>query len=289
MLFAYTFLLSLILSISNVFLVWLLIEFAFVFFLLFIINVESKNIRLVIYFFFQSFCSLVLFICIFNSFDSVVLIILLAKLGLFPFFYWLVVVRIKVSILVNFFILGLQKLPTLWLLWLLIKSSYLIIYLIAYLNIFFVMINLIRVSDLWLLLVYSSISNTSLLIFSIEGSFYFVSIFIYLFTVISIILFLLKSSSYEEVIVVVFIFLTIPPFLLFFMKINLIFSLEFSVKLVMFIIVFDVLILLYYFSIIFAKFLLFDARFLIYLINLLILLSLILFRNYVALTIFHKS
>ena len=289
MLFAYTFLLSLILSISNVFLVWLLIEFAFVFFLLFIINVESKNIRLVIYFFFQSFCSLVLFICIFNNFDSVVFIILLAKLGLFPFFYWLVVVRIKVSILVNFFILGLQKLPTLWLLWLLIKSSYLIIYLIAYLNIFFVMINLIRVSDLWLLLVYSSISNTSLLIFSIEGSFYFVSIFIYLFTVISIILFLLKSSSYEEVIVVVFIFLTIPPFLLFFMKINLIFSLEFSVKLVMFIIVFDVLILLYYFSIIFAKFLLFDARFLIYLINLLILLSLILFRNYVALTIFHKS
>ena len=287
MLLAYIFLLSLLLSVSNVFLVWILIEFAFVFFLLFIINNESKNTSLVIYFFFQSFCSLILFLCIFNNFDSVVFIILLAKLGLFPFFYWLVIVTIKVRLLVNFFILGLQKLPALWLLWLLIKSSYLIVYLIVYLNIFFVMLNLMRISDLWLLLVYSSISNTRLLIFRIEGAFYFVSIFIYLFTVMSIILSLLKSCSYEEIILVIFIFLTIPPFLLFFIKVNLVFRLDFSLKLAMFIIFFDVLILLYYFSLIFVKFLLLDGRFLVYLINLLILLSLLVFRNYVALVIFY--
>ena len=284
---AYIFLLSLLLSVSNVFLVWILIEFAFVFFLLFIINNESKNTSLVIYFFFQSFCSLILFLCIFNNFDSVVFIILLAKLGLFPFFYWLVIVTIKVRLLVNFFILGLQKLPALWLLWLLIKSSYLIVYLIVYLNIFFVMLNLMRISDLWLLLVYSSISNTRLLIFRIEGAFYFVSIFIYLFTVMSIILSLLKSCSYEEIILVIFIFLTIPPFLLFFIKVNLVFRLDFSLKLAMFIIFFDVLILLYYFSLIFVKFLLLDGRFLVYLINLLILLSLLVFRNYVALVVFY--
>ena len=287
MLLAYIFLLSLLLSVSNVFLVWILIEFAFVFFLLFIINNESKNTSLVIYFFFQSFCSLILFLCIFNNFDSVVFIILLAKLGLFPFFYWLVIVTIKVRLLVNFFILGLQKLPALWLLWLLIKSSYLIVYLIVYLNIFFVMLNLMRISDLWLLLVYSSISNTRLLIFRIEGAFYFVSIFIYLFTVMSIILSLLKSCSYEEIILVIFIFLTIPPFLLFFIKVNLVFRLDFSLKLAMFIIFFDVLILLYYFSLIFVKFLLLDGRFLVYLINLLILLSLLVFRNYVALVVFY--
>ena len=287
MLLAYIFLLSLLLSVSNVFLVWILIEFAFVFFLLFIINNESKNTSLVIYFFFQSFCSLILFLCIFNNFDSVVFIILLAKLGLFPFFYWLVIVKIKVRLLVNFFILGLQKLPALWLLWLLIKSSYLIVYLIVYLNIFFVMLNLMRISDLWLLLVYSSISNTRLLIFRIEGAFYFVSIFIYLFTVMSIILSLLKSCSYEEIILVIFIFLTIPPFLLFFIKVNLVFRLDFSLKLAMFIIFFDVLILLYYFSLIFVKFLLLDGRFLVYLINLLILLSLLVFRNYVALVVFY--
>ena len=289
MLFAYIFLLSLLLSVSNVFLVWLLIELAFVFFLLFIINNESKNTSLVIYFLFQSFCSLILFLCIFNNFDSVVFIILLAKLGLFPFFYWLVIVTIKVRLLVNFFILGLQKLPTLWLLWLLIKSPYLIVYLIVYLNIFFVMLNLTRISDLWLLLVYSSISNTRLLIFRIEGAFYFVSIFIYLFIVMGMILFLLKSSSYEEIILVIFIFLTIPPFLLFFIKVNLVFRLDFSLKLAMFIIFFDVLILLYYFSLIFVKFLLLDGRFLVYLMNLLILLSLLAFRNYVALVVFYES
>ena len=287
--FAYIFLLSLLLSVSNVFLVWLLIELAFVFFLLFIINNESKNTSLVIYFLFQSFCSLILFLCIFNNFDSVVFIILLAKLGLFPFFYWLVIVTIKVRLLVNFFILGLQKLPTLWLLWLLIKSPYLIVYLIVYLNIFFVMLNLTRISDLWLLLVYSSISNTRLLIFRIEGAFYFVSIFIYLFIVMGMILFLLKSSSYEEIILVIFIFLTIPPFLLFFIKVNLVFRLDFSLKLAMFIIFFDVLILLYYFSLIFVKFLLLDGRFLVYLMNLLILLSLLAFRNYVALVVFYES
>lgn len=267
------------LSIVNCYVVWLFIEIAFLFFLLFILNQETKNIALVIYFLFQRFCSVVLFIGFFYSLQSLVFITIIAKLGLFPFFYWLVLVSIKTRILTNFFILIFQKLPSLWLFWLTRHISISSLYLFVYLNIFFVIINLILVSDLWLLLVYSSISNTSLLLLRVQSSFYFLSIFIYLFVLIRILTLLWKRNSSNEVLMVTFFFLTVPPFFLFFIKLIIVSRLEFSLKLRIFAFIFDVFVLLYYFRLIFIKFILIERRFLIYMLNMLILLRLMLLRN----------
>jgi len=53
--------------------------------------------------------SLFLFLFFFFFLKKILVLLLLAKLGLFPFFYWMVVVRIKVGLIANVFILGLQK------------------------------------------------------------------------------------------------------------------------------------------------------------------------------------
>lgn len=283
----YLFLIFLLLSISNVYVIWLLIELAFIFFLLFIINNEAKNTALVIYFFFQRFCSLILFILLFYDQLALIFTLLIAKLGLFPFFYWLILVSIKVRLLANFFILIFQKLPSLWLFWLIVNIPILLVYFVVYLNLFFVMINLIICSDLWLLLIYSSISNTRLLIINVYGSYYFVSIFIYLCLLFSILRLLWHTSRNNEILIVLFFFLTVPPFFLFFIKLAIISSLEFSLKLIIYIFIFDVLILLYYFRLIFTKFILFDNRFTIYIINFLTLMVLVISRNCVTLVIFY--
>lgn len=123
-----------------------MIEMMFLFFLL-VILLKEKSLGLVIYFFFQGVVSLFLFIRIFFFFDKFVFLLLRAKLGLFPFFYWMVVVRIKVDLYGNMFVLGLQKFSVFWLLWLTIKVSVVFLYLMAYLSIFFVILNLMIVRD----------------------------------------------------------------------------------------------------------------------------------------------
>ena len=110
----YYFLLYLILSLNNVYVVWLVIELIFVFFLLFCLNYDNKSVGLVIYFFFQSLISLFLFIRIFYFFDKIIFILLCAKLGLFPFFYWMVVVTVKVGLFTNIFVLSFQKISVFW-------------------------------------------------------------------------------------------------------------------------------------------------------------------------------
>jgi hypothetical protein len=62
-------------------------ELIFLFFLLYVINAETKRIGLIIYFFFQRVASLMLFIVVVFSFDKLIFLLLRAKLGLFPFFY----------------------------------------------------------------------------------------------------------------------------------------------------------------------------------------------------------
>lgn len=84
-------------------------EIIFLFFLLYVILKESKSFGLVIYFFFQSVSSLLLFISVVFFLDKLVLIFLLAKLGLFPFFYWVIVVSVKLGVLGNMFVLRFQK------------------------------------------------------------------------------------------------------------------------------------------------------------------------------------
>lgn len=283
----YFFILFVLLSISNVYLVWLLIEFIFLFFLLIVLNYESKNVGLIIYFFFQSFVSLLLFSRIVLSLDKLIFLFLIAKLGIFPFFYWIVVVRVKVGLIGNIFVLSLQKIRVFWLLWLLLKVSFSFLYFLVYLRIFFVVINLLLISDLWLLLVYSSIGNSALLVLRIYGNKFFFVIFLYL-TIILLIIMLLKSlDSYIELLVILFIFLVIPPFILFFIKFYVFVSLDFFIKAGFLVSIFDVLVLLYYFRLIFSKFILFDVGILIYFLNLCLSFFILFFRNCVAMIIFY--
>lgn len=289
MLVIYLGLLYLILGLTNIYVVWLLMELIFLFFLLIIINFENKRVGLIIYFFFQSTISLILFLRIFFCLDKMVFLLLLAKLGVFPFFYWIVVVRIKVGLLGNMFVLSLQKFRVLWLFWLYIKVSLVFLYFIVYLRVLFVVLILLMVSDLWLLLVYSSIANTRMLLIRVTGEKFFFSVFLYLFVVL-IILFLIKLlDSYMEIMFMLFMFLVIPPFVLFFIKFYVILSLGFLLKLGFFLAFLDVFILLYYFRLIFIKFMLIDTGILIYFMNMLVCFCLILFRNCVAMIIFYKS
>jgi hypothetical protein len=287
LLLIYFFILFCLLSISNVFVIWFIIELIFIFFLLIIINIEIKRVGLIIYFFFQRVISLCLFIVIIFSFEKLIFLLLSAKLGLFPFFYWMIVVRVKVGIIGNLFILRLQKIRVFWLLWLLMKTNLGFIYLFVYASIFFVIVNLLIIRDLWLLLVYSSIANTGMIMLRVYGSNYIYVILLYLSVIFCIIYLIIKIDRYLELLLLVFFFIVIPPFLLFFIKFYIILSLDFMLKLGFFLALFDVFVLLYYFSIIFIKFLLIDLSILIYLINLFLLLLMLIFRNCVAMIVFY--
>ena len=79
------------------------------FFFIYVISLERKRVGLIIYYFFQSVISMLLFMGVYFFFDKFVFLVLIAKLGLFPFFYWVVVVRVKVGVVSNMFVLRLQK------------------------------------------------------------------------------------------------------------------------------------------------------------------------------------
>jgi len=213
--------------------------------------------------------------------------LLSAKLGLFPFFYWMVIVRVKVGFLGNMFVLSLQKIRVFWLFWLIIGLSLRFIYLLVYIRIFFVIINLLIISDLWLLIVYSSIANTGIIMLRVYGINFLLVVFLYLGVIFFIIYFIKNSDSYIEILLIVFFFLVIPPFLLFFIKFYIVISLEIVLKIGFLFSIFDVIVLLYYFRLVFIKFLLIDLGILIYIINLLLLLLMIIFRNCVTMIIFY--
>jgi hypothetical protein len=286
-LLTYFSILFLMLSLSNVYVVWLLMELIFLFFILYILNNELKSVGLIIYFFFQSVLSLLLLIAVFFFIDKVIFLLLVAKLGLFPFFYWMVVVSLKVGLLGNVFVLRLQKISVFWILWLLCNISFSFIYILVYLSVFFVVVNLLLVCDFWLLLVYSSIGNTGILLARVYGIYYMYVVLLYLFVVIFIIYLVKVSDSYMELVLVIFFFIVIPPFLLFFIKLYVIISLESVLKVAFLLVVFDVFVLLYYFSIIFMKFILLDLGVLIYMINLLLILLMLVFRSCVAMIVFY--
>ena len=287
MLIIYFFILFSLLSLSNVYIIWLLIELLFLFFLLIVINNERKNVGLIIYFFFQSVASLILFIVLVFSFEKLIFLLLRAKLGLFPFFYWIVVVRVKVGLIGNLFILRLQKIRVFWLFWLLLNSSFSFLYIFVYRRIFFVVVNLLLISDLWLLIVYSSIANTGMILLRVYGSYYIVIVFLYLRVIARIIYSVIKVDRYIELLLIIFFFIVIPPFLLFFIKLYVILRIDFFIKIGFFLFIFDALILFYYFSLVFIKFLLIDLGIFIYLINLFLLVIILLFRNCVTMIFFY--
>ena len=287
MLIGYLVLIFLILRISNVYLVWLIIEISFLFFFLYNILYERKNIGLIIYFFFQSVVSLLLFISIRLGLSHLLFFLLIAKLGLFPFFYWIVVVSIKIGIIGNIFVLSLQKVSVFRMFWLLFDYSFVLLYFFVYLSIFFVILSLLLVRDIWLLMVYSSIGNTGIILLRVYGSNYLIIVFLYLLVILFIIFLIKNINSFSEFLLLVFLFLVIPPFILFLIKFYIVYSLDFSLKLRFFLVFFDVFVLLYYFSLIFIKFILFESGILIYIINLFMLLLLLLLRSCVAMIVFH--
>lgn len=281
------FLLFFILSLVNIYTIWLIMELIFLYFLLLRVVKDEKRDGLVLYFFFQSIVSLLLFITISFSLNKFLFILLCAKLGIFPFFYWIVIVSVKVGYFVNMFVLGLQKFSVFWIIWLRLDVDVVFVYFFVYLSVFFVVVSLLIVSDLWLLLVYSSIGNTAIIVLGVYGSQYLVLVFLYLSVVFFIIVCLFKISSFSDLMILVFFFLVIPPFFLFFIKFFLVISLDFVVKFVFYLMVFDVLVLLYYFSLIFMKFILLERGVLIYIINFLVVLFIIIFRIYVTMIIFN--
>lgn len=289
MLVLYFFLLFSILSVVNNFVVWFLIEVIFLFFLLFVLNYELKSVGLVIYYFFQSILSLFLFMAMVFIFHHLIFLILCAKLGVFPFFYWLIIVRLKVGYVGNLFVLIFQKIPVFWLFWLLYVSNIILLMIIVYLRIIFVIVNLMFVVDFWLVLLYSSIANTRLLLISIHGNYYFLSIFIYLFVVALVVWFFKELDSYTYRMFIVLLLIVLPPFVLFFIKFYIVVRLSFFSKLVVFMFLLDVFVLFYYFTLIFIKFLLLERSILIYYLNLLIIFRVLFFRNCVTLIVFYKS
>ena len=125
-----------------------MIELIFIFFLLSVLNYERKRVGLVIYFFFQRVISLLLFLTIIFSLDKIIFLLLSAKLGIFPFFYWIIIVRVKVGYIGNLFVLRLQKLPVFWLVLLSFNISFNFLLFFVYCGIFFVILNLVIVNDL---------------------------------------------------------------------------------------------------------------------------------------------
>ena len=289
MIFIYFISFFVLFSVTNVYIVWFFIEIIFIFFLLSVLTKDNKSYGLVIYYFFQRIISLFLFICIFFILDSIIFYIICAKLGLFPFFYWIIVVRVKIGFYGNYFVLALQKLPVFWIFWLINNYTIFLLLLISYLRIVFVLINLLLISDLWLLLIYSSIANSRLLLISVLGSHYFISIFLYIIIVSFIIYYIQTSDSYYDIMLVVFMFLVIPPFILFYIKYFIVLRVDFNLKLLFFIFFLDVFILFYYFTIIFIKFFIIESRNLIYFINFIIIFIILFFSNCVALIVFYKS
>lgn len=285
----YGVLLSLILINTNVFLVWILIEFMFLYFILIILLKEIKRVGLIIYFFFQGCLSLFLFLNLLLIMDKIIFLLLIAKLGLFPFFYWIVVVSVKIGYLGNIFVLGLQKIRVFWMLWLYNNISLIYLYFFCYISLFFVVIRLSIISDIWLFLVYSSIANTGIIILSLNGVYYYYVVILYLRLIIFIIFLIKYSYSFIEIIFIVYFFLVVPPFILFFIKFFIIRSLDFFLKLGFFLRFFDVLVLFYYFSFIFIKILLMDTNLIFYFINFFILFVILLFRNCVTMIIFNES
>jgi len=159
------------------------------------------------------------------------------------------------------------------------KASLRFIYILSYLRIFFVIVNLILIRDLWLLLVYSSIANTGIIVLGIFGDKYMFIIFLYLVMIFLIIYLILKLDSYIELLLLVFFFMVIPPFVLFFMKFFFFVRLDFGLKIGLAFVVFDVFVLIYYFRIVFIKFLLIDLGVIVYLLNIFLVCLILFFRN----------
>jgi len=86
-------------------------------------------------------------------------------------------------------------------------------------------------SDLWLLIVYSSIANTSIILFTFLGDKFFVVFIIYLMVFLTIMTLLILFKSFDFINMVILLLLTVPSFILFIYKVELFFTVIYSLKL----------------------------------------------------------
>lgn len=184
----------------------------FIFFFLVGLRRREKETGLVLYFFLQRFGSFFLFMRLFFLWDKIVFGFLLLKLGVFPFFYWIVVLRVKVRLFVNLFVLSVQKISVFWLMWLRVEIRVILVLLVVYFGLFFVVVILLRVRDLWLILVYSSVANTGIIILRVVGSYYISVVILYLRVIFCIIRVVKWMGVGEEIVFIVLFFLVVPPF-----------------------------------------------------------------------------
>ena len=289
MIMVYFLMILLGLIVVNRWVLWILMEMRTIFFFLVVLRLRDKSFGLVIYYFFHSFLSLLLFLSLLYEMNGLVSLVLLAKLGLFPFFYWLVVVVIKVGLWARVLVLVYQKIVVFWMFWLVREISIRLIVFIIYLRLIFVFLTLLIVVDLWMLIVYSSISNTSLILMGSYGDKYVGVIMLYL-GILFLVLFLFKYVGLKEwYLILVFMLIVVPPFGLFYMKLLVFLSLDFVMVLVFLLSLLDVLILLYYFSLLFFRFMLMEIRLGLYVINFLILVMVVVGRRYVTLVYINES
>jgi len=99
--------------------------------------------------------------------------------------------------------------------------------------IFRVLVSFIRVfnvRDLWLLMVYSSVANTGLIIFSMVGGKFYIVFFFYLMIFSLMIWLLISRKRYEYGYIVMLLLMTTPRFMLFIYKFELFLRVLFSLK-----------------------------------------------------------
>ena len=289
MVVVYVLILLLSLIVVNYWVLWILMEFTSLFFFLIVLRIESKSVGLVIYYFFHSFLSLILFVRLLYGERRVVFLVLLGKLGIFPFFYWLVVVVLKVGLWGRIMVLVWQKISSFWMFWLVREVRVGMIVLVVYISLVFVFLSLLMVVDLWLLIIYSSIRNSSLILISLYGDNY-MNVVIFYLGVLFLVLFFFKFVGLKEwCLILVLILIVIPPFGLFYMKFIIFLSLDFFLILVFLLGVLDFLVLLYYFSLLFFRFMVIEVGFWVYFINLLIIIVITMFRRYVTLIYINES
>ena len=278
MIFFYFWLIIIILIVENWVLVWLIIEFGIVFFFLFVLRFEVKRFGLIVYYFLQSIRSLILFLVMFYFSEWGGRIILLIKLGVFPFFYWLVVVRVRVGYWRNIFILIFQKIRVLWMFWLVNSLGIDVLVILVYINLFFVFVTLIGVRDLWLLLVYSSIGNTALVLVGVGRHIYIYIVRYYLVFLFGVVWCVKSFRGEKWRLRVIFFLIVRPPFFLFYFKLIIFLRIGYMLLVVILLRIFDVMVMIYYFRIIFFFLIIVEERLGVRVINLVIGMRVLMLR-----------
>lgn len=214
------------LSFNSFFLFWLFMEINIVLFLLLMwINSKTRFYHLLFYFLIQSFGSLMVLIlrmtCVFSTERLVSLIffiIIFLKMGVFPFYEWVIITSFFLNDKIICLLLRFQKFPLFVLLFNSFNSS-LILFFLA--NLVFGRLMVLSCSRMATMVIFSSIYSTFWFFCSLRVGYIMLLFFMtqYIFLVWS--LFQIKPLSQDKGILSIFVgffLIGIPPFFFFFLK-----------------------------------------------------------------------